>query len=334
MATYSVKPGDTLWGLAQRFHTTVGALAAANHLANPNVLMVGQKLNISSFNPTPVKPAAPARPKPAASTATTYKVRAGDTLGAIAKKFGTTVSALAKLNNLKNVNVIVVGQVLKLGTTKPTGAPTPVTSPTPTTPTNGNTIPANAKVAFIGDSHTAGVFGARLKSKLGNYLSNGGGALTTFKGVPSATTNNFLNGTQTNAGGTIFSTPSLASVLSKKPKVLVVALGTNQLSASKTWNKAQIRAVLKQADAAGTKVVWVGPPDVRGYSNEFVDGTREAAFYAALKEVNAERTAAGKKAMTIVDSRKYTNQNNTVDRVHFSGAAATKWADEVYQQLT
>lgn len=320
MATYSVKSGDTLWGLAQRFHTTVGALAAANHLANPNVLMVGQKLDISSFNPVPAKPAAPATPKPATS-ATTYKVRAGDTLGAIAKKFGTTVAALAKLNGLTNVNVIVVGQVLKLGAATPT-------------PTNGNVIPANAKVAFIGDSHTADVFGARLKDKLGDYLSSGGGSLSTFKGVPSASTANFLNGTSTNAGGTVFSTPSLASVLSKKPQVLVVALGTNQLSASKTWNKEQLRAVLKQADAAGTKVVWVGPPDVRGYRNEFVDGTKEAAFYAALKEVNAERAAAGKKAMTIVDSRKYTNQDNTVDRVHFSGAAATKWADEVYQQLT
>ncbi len=331
MTTYSVKPGDTLWALAQRFHTTIGALAAANHLANPNVLMVGQKLQVSDFNVKPVTPAKPAAPKPATpKKATTYKVRAGDTLSGIAKKFGTTVSALAKLNNIKNVNVITVGQVLKLEA-KATAPTTPVT---PTQPTGNNVIPSNAKVAFIGDSHTAGVFGTRLKDKLGGYLSKGGGSISTFKGVPSASTSNFLNGTQTNAGGTIFSTPSLASVLAKKPQVLVVALGTNQLSASKSWNKEQIRAVLKQADAAGTRVVWVGPPDVRGYSNEFVDGTKEAAFYAALKEVNAERTAAAKKPMRIVDSRKYTKQSDTVDRVHFSGTAATKWADEVYQQLT
>ena len=44
----------------------------------------------------------------------TYKVKKGDTLGAIAKKYNTTVSSLAKLNNLKNVNLIYVGQVLTI----------------------------------------------------------------------------------------------------------------------------------------------------------------------------------------------------------------------------
>ena len=44
--------------------------------------------------------------------ATTYTVKKGDTLSAIARKYGTTVSALASLNNIKNVNYIVVGQVL------------------------------------------------------------------------------------------------------------------------------------------------------------------------------------------------------------------------------
>lgn len=46
--------------------------------------------------------------------ATTYTVKKGDTLSAIAKKNGTTVNALAKLNNIANVNYIYVGQVLKL----------------------------------------------------------------------------------------------------------------------------------------------------------------------------------------------------------------------------
>lgn len=54
-----------------------------------------------------------------ASMATTeennvHVVKKGDTLGAIAKKYNTTVSKLAKLNSIKNVNVIQVGQVLKL----------------------------------------------------------------------------------------------------------------------------------------------------------------------------------------------------------------------------
>lgn len=46
--------------------------------------------------------------------ATTYTVKRGDTLSAIAKKYSTTVSALAKLNNIQDVNYIYVGQVLKI----------------------------------------------------------------------------------------------------------------------------------------------------------------------------------------------------------------------------
>lgn len=53
--------------------------------------------------------------------ATTYTVKRGDTLSAIAKKYGTTVSALATLNNIQNVNLIYIGQVLKID-----GTPDPV----------------------------------------------------------------------------------------------------------------------------------------------------------------------------------------------------------------
>lgn len=44
----------------------------------------------------------------------TYTVKKGDTLSAIAKKYNTTVNSLAKLNNIKNVNLIYVGQVLTI----------------------------------------------------------------------------------------------------------------------------------------------------------------------------------------------------------------------------
>lgn len=44
----------------------------------------------------------------------TYTVKKGDTLGAIAKKYNTTVNNLVKLNNIKNANLIYVGQVLTI----------------------------------------------------------------------------------------------------------------------------------------------------------------------------------------------------------------------------
>lgn len=59
-----------------------------------------------------VAPAAPAAPKPA--TNKVHKVKSGETLTAIAHKHGTTVAALVKLNNIKNANLIKVGQSIKL----------------------------------------------------------------------------------------------------------------------------------------------------------------------------------------------------------------------------
>ena len=47
-------------------------------------------------------------------TNVTYKVKSGDTLSEIALKYGTTVNNLASLNNIKNVNLIYVGQILKI----------------------------------------------------------------------------------------------------------------------------------------------------------------------------------------------------------------------------
>jgi hypothetical protein len=46
MATYTVKPGDTLWDLAQRYGTTVQALAKASGIKNPNRLSIGQKITV------------------------------------------------------------------------------------------------------------------------------------------------------------------------------------------------------------------------------------------------------------------------------------------------
>jgi LysM repeat protein len=63
----------------------------------------------TEVEPTPAPPDASAAP-----AATTYKVRSGDTLGGIAREFGTTVAVLQELNGIDNPRLLRVGQVLQL----------------------------------------------------------------------------------------------------------------------------------------------------------------------------------------------------------------------------
>lgn len=275
-----------------------------------------------------------------------YTIQSGNTLSALARRFNTTVDALVKANRIANPNLIIAGRTLLV----PQGGERPGQSaqagktvrgeaaPThrgggvaPMSSVGG--VPANGKVAVIGDSHTAGTFGATLKTRLQSYLRQGGGKLTQFTGIPSAGVRDFLEGRTTQAGSQTFHTPSLASVLSKKPKQLVVALGTNMLFNSQASNVADIKKLLAAADRAGTRVTWVGPPNVKGYGNSLAGGAPEQRFYDALHQVNAERKAKHRAPITIVDSRKSTKESDTVDGLHFAGEKARVWAREVFKTV-
>lgn len=98
--TYVVQQGDTLARIAARAGTTVSTLVKLNKLADANKIYVGQRLIVKGVVVDPI---------PA-----TYVVQQGDTLYKISVKFYTTVDALAKLNNLTDINRIYAGQVLKI----------------------------------------------------------------------------------------------------------------------------------------------------------------------------------------------------------------------------
>jgi len=102
---YTVRPGDTLAAIAARFGTTVPAIAAANpSLQNTNYIWVGQRLIV----PRTANSAGMVR------RAATYTVQPGDTLAAIAARFGTTVPALTDANKLSSPSYIYVGQILRI----------------------------------------------------------------------------------------------------------------------------------------------------------------------------------------------------------------------------
>jgi LysM repeat protein len=106
--TYTVKSGDNLYSIANKFGVTVTAIKEANNLTT-NTLSIGQVLTI----PLPGSTEPPVSNIP---TTTTYTVKSGDNLYSIAADFGTTVDAIKSANNLTS-NLLSIGQVLTIPTT-------------------------------------------------------------------------------------------------------------------------------------------------------------------------------------------------------------------------
>ena len=95
--TYTVKSGDSLWSIANKYNTTVNELKSLNNLSS-DVLQIGQVLSV---------------PSNSVSVGNTYTVKSGDSLWSIANKYNTTVSNLKSLNNLSS-DVLQIGQVLNV----------------------------------------------------------------------------------------------------------------------------------------------------------------------------------------------------------------------------
>ena len=100
---YIVKPGDTLTYIARLYGATVESIVQENNIQNPNLIYPGQVLNIPTlvYDRYDIKH-------------TIYRVKAGDTLSQIALEYNTTVENIASINDIQNVNLIYVGEVLRI----------------------------------------------------------------------------------------------------------------------------------------------------------------------------------------------------------------------------
>ena len=102
--TYTVKAGDTLYSIANKYGLTVNELKQLNNLTS-DILSIGQVLNISNSNTS--------------LPSNTYIVKSGDSLYSIAKKYGITVDALKSANG-KTSNLLSIGEILVIPTTTTT----------------------------------------------------------------------------------------------------------------------------------------------------------------------------------------------------------------------
>ncbi|MBI4671735.1 MAG: LysM peptidoglycan-binding domain-containing protein [Chloroflexi bacterium] len=153
-----VSAGETLYSIAARHGTTVDALIRANNLPNPNFVFSGQRLFIPGAETVSVAPAASNAPTvPQTAPTVYYTVRPGDTLAAIALRYGVTPAAIAQANGLTNWNFVWYGQRLQIpGATNVNGvAPPPAANSQPSAP-QPNTPPPNPLAAPAVNPPTTG----------------------------------------------------------------------------------------------------------------------------------------------------------------------------------
>lgn len=132
---HTVAPGESLGSIAARYGTSVAALAAVNGIRNANVIVAGTRLRVATAgSSTATTSSSSSTP----STSGTHTVAAGESLGAIAARYGMSVSALARANGIADPNTVIAGTRLRVtggaaaasSTSPPSGPLTPVTAAT------------------------------------------------------------------------------------------------------------------------------------------------------------------------------------------------------------
>jgi LysM repeat protein len=164
-STYVVQPGDNLFRISLRFGVSINQIAALNGIVNPNLIFVGQTLQIPTggtvvivpptSTPAPGVTVTPAPVVTAAPSAGSYVVQPGDNLFRISLRFGVSLAALAQANGILNPNLIFVGETLVIPTggvavvPPAAGGATPAPGVTAPPPSSGGTFETGGQVASL-----------------------------------------------------------------------------------------------------------------------------------------------------------------------------------------
>ncbi len=107
---YTIRSGDTLYGIARTYHVSLADLVKGNPGINPYMLMVGQVICIPLATP----------PLTCPTDTTSYVIQSGDTFTKLAQRFNTTVSAIVRTNPTLNPTALLIGQTVCIPKSSPT----------------------------------------------------------------------------------------------------------------------------------------------------------------------------------------------------------------------
>lgn len=138
-STYTVAAGDTLSELARDFGITTAALAEANGIADPDLILAGATLEVRITDAQ------------GQEASLTHTVQPGETLSDVASRYGTSVAAIAESNDIDDVDRVISGSNLRIG-----GDPVPEPATTTTTVAvepSGHTVADGESLASIAADH-------------------------------------------------------------------------------------------------------------------------------------------------------------------------------------
>ncbi|MDI6554046.1 LysM peptidoglycan-binding domain-containing protein [Leuconostoc falkenbergense] len=273
--TYTVKSGDTLSKIAANHHMSLSQIVTLNQISNANLLRIGQVLKIAGANATTdqnnTKASNAKITTSKVSTSTvTYTVKSGDTLSKIASSNKMTIAQLASLNKITNVNMIHVGQVLKVtkttSSTQSTASNTTTTSKTNTnTNTSSYTVKSGDTLSKIAANHNMSLaqiaalnaitnvnairVGQVLKVSKTTTATTNQSASTTSKTTTNTSTTTTANGSyKVNSGDTLY------AIAAKLKMNINTLLSLNGLKLSSTIYVGQVLKTSTTTAAVTTEV--------------------------------------------------------------------------------
>ena len=119
--TYTVRPGDTLYSLAQQWGTDVASIRMANRMGSKSILKPGERISVPgnsrnkpvSSSPAPLRNGSSASGNQTRMPRPTYTVRSGDTISGIAQSRSVSISALCEANSIDRKKPLLrIGQTL------------------------------------------------------------------------------------------------------------------------------------------------------------------------------------------------------------------------------